>query len=98
MAGICLPGDAFSDPFHEPAKHSDALYVFVVSRRSKDCSIRHHTELLQFHEETSDVDDVTESDKVVSMYPRTELLLQKAVDARRRSAMHKSNRLFLNAE
>ena len=41
---------------------------------------------VQFLEEPSDIDDVAERNKVVSMYPYTELLLQMSVDARRRSA------------
>ena len=59
--------------------------------RSKNSSIRHHPELLQCHEEPSDIDDVIERNEIVSMYPYTELLLQMSVDARRRSALHKSN-------
>ena len=39
----------------------------------------------------SDIDDVTERNEVVSMYPHTELPLQMAVDARRCSTLHKSN-------
>ena len=64
----------------------------MVSRSSKNSSIRHHPELLQFHEEPSDIDDVIERNKVLSMYPSTELLLQMSADARRRSALHKSIR------
>ena len=46
----------------------------------------------QFQEEPSDIDDVAEKNKVVSMYPHTELLLHMAVDARWCSTLHKSNR------
>ena len=58
---------------HEAARHSDAyaggprIPRFVTS---------------QFQEEPSDIDDVAEKNKVVSMYPHTELLLQMLVDAR----------------
>ena len=64
----------------------------MVSRGSKNSSIRHHPEHLQFREEPSDIDDVTERSKVISMYTHTELSLQMAVDARRCSTLHESNR------
>ena len=82
MSRISLPGDAISGPVHDPAQHSNALHTVVVSRGSKDSSIRDIPELLQFQKEPSDTDDVTERNKVVSMYPHTELLLQMTVDAR----------------
>ena len=78
--GSASPGDAISGPFHDSAQN--ALHTFVVFRRSKDSSIRDNPELLQFHEEPSDTHDVTERNKVVSVYPHTELLLQIKVDAR----------------
>ena len=81
ISRICLPGDAISGPFHDPAQHSNALHIVVVSRGSKDASIRDNPELLQFHKESSDIDDVTERNKVGSVYPHTELL-QMTVDAR----------------
>ena len=46
----------------------------------------------QFQEEPSDIDDVAEKNKVVSMYTHTELLLHMAVNARWCSTLHKSNR------
>ena len=49
---------------------------------SKDSSNRDNPELLQCHKEPSDIDDVTERNKVVSVYPHTELLLRMTVDAR----------------
>ena len=79
-------------PFTDPAQHLNALHTVVVSRKSKDSSIRDNPELLQFHTETSNIDNVTERYNVISMYPYTELLLQMSVDANRRSALHKSNR------
>ena len=71
MSRICLPGDAISGPFHDHAQNSNSLHTVVVSRRSKDSSIRDNPELLQFHKEPSDIDDVTERNKVVSVYPYT---------------------------
>ena len=82
MSRICLAGDAISGPCHDPAQHSNALHTVVVSRGSKESSIRDNPELLQFHKESSDIDDVTDRNKVVSVYPHTELLLQMTVDAR----------------
>ena len=82
MSRICLPGDAVSGPFHDPAEHPNALHTVVVHRGPKDSSIRDNPELLQFHKEPSDIDDVSERNKVVSVYPHTELILQVTVDAR----------------
>ena len=82
MSRNCLPGDAVSAPFHDPAQHSNALHAVVVPRRPKDSPIRDNPDLLQFRKKTSNIDDVTERNKVVSVYPHTELLLQMTVDAR----------------
>ena len=60
-------------PFHDPAQHSNALHKVVVFQGSKDSSIRHNPELLQFHKEPPDIDDV-ERHEVVPVYPREELL------------------------
>ena len=81
MSKICLTGEAISGPFHDPAQHSNALHTVVVSRRPKDSSIRDNPELLEFHKEPSDIDDLTEKNKVVSVYPCTELFFQITVDA-----------------
>ena len=79
MSRICLPSDAISGPFYDPAQHSNVLHRVVVSRRSKDSSIRENPELLQFHKEPSEIDDVTERNKIVSVFQHTELLLQMTV-------------------
>ena len=49
----------------------------VVSRGTKNSSIP------TFKKKTLDIDDITENNKVVSVYPHTKLLLQMTVDARK---------------
>ena len=51
----------------------------------------HDPDSLQFHQEPSDINDATERNKVVSVYPHTELLLQMTLDARWCSTLREAN-------